>query len=183
MRRRTLPLLLVALLTTSGCVSVIPADDKPRAASTGTVPVSAASALPDRSRPAEGSLPLTALPTPTTAPAAPPSASVPVQVRPASRPRDERRTAPKAENRRSVGERTQEKRWAPAKSTRPRTAASAPKSKPKTRRVHTARPLAPPRYRPAPAPAPGRVHMADLCRASQGVTNPAITQLCRSTYR
>ncbi|MFE0604934.1 hypothetical protein ACFW2T_25555 [Streptomyces sp. NPDC058892] len=178
MHRRTLPLLLVALLTTSGCVSVIPADDKPPAASTGTAPASAASAPPDRSRPAEGSLPLTTLPTP----AAPTeNASTPDRVQPTPRPREERHTAPKTEKRRSSAAQTQATRRTPAKSTRPRTGASAPKPRPKTRSVHTARPPAPPRYRPAPAPAPGRVDMADLCRASQGVTNPAITQLCRST--
>ncbi|MFB6613000.1 hypothetical protein ACFCV9_02035 [Streptomyces sp. NPDC056367] len=168
MRRRTLPLLLAALLTASGCVTVSGSgvrDDKPPAARTSPAGTPAAA------------WPLTQLPA-SADPAPVTSADGPEQAGASDAPgqrtelrREPDTGRPAADRRSGHLPRTES-----APKPKPR---AKPKAEPK-RRAPGAKPAAP--RRSGPAPAPGRIDMAELCRSSQGVTSPAITQLCTGTY-
>ncbi|MFJ8011384.1 hypothetical protein [Streptomyces sp. NPDC096339] len=168
MRRRTLPLLLATLLAASGCVTVSGpgvGDDKPPAARTspGTPPAAwPLTRLPASSDPAP--VPAVAGPEKTTPDAGgqrPEPRRGPDAGRPAAERRSEHR--PRAES-------------VPKPKPRPK---GKPKAEPK-RRAPGAKPAAP--RRGGPASAPGHIDMAELCRSSQGITSPAITQLCNGTY-
>ncbi|MFE1808153.1 hypothetical protein [Streptomyces sp. NPDC059533] len=173
MRRRTLPLVLIALLAASGCVTVPGSgigDGKQPAARTsaGTPPGTPPAAWP-----------LTRLPA-SSAPAPVPAVGGPEGTTPDSggqRPELRR----ELDSGRPAAERRSEHRppragAVPKPKPRPK---AKPKAEPK-RHAPAAKPAAP--RRGGPAPAPGRVDMAELCRSSQGVTSPAITQLCRGSY-
>lgn len=172
MRRRTLPLLLAALLTASGCVTVSgpgAGDAKPSAA------------RPTGPGAPPAAWPLTALPASSGPAPAAPAAAGPEKTAPdagGQRPEPLRGTdsdasRPAAEHR--AGHRP---RANPVPEAKPRPKAR-PKAEPK-RRAPGSKPPAP--QRGGPAHAPGRVDMSELCRSSQGVTSPAITQLCNGTY-
>ncbi|GHE76224.1 hypothetical protein GCM10017778_72480 [Streptomyces vinaceus] len=175
--RRTLPLLLAVLLATAGCFSVAPVDNKsPQDRTQFSVPAPA----PAREA-AEAALPLT--PLPDIRPPAPAVVVAPENTSSASRTRREQpRTA--KDDRSGSGIRTVRKpERLPAKAKRPSPQQHAPKPKAKLRRVGTSKPVVPQRSRPGAATVPGRVSMAELCRSSQGVTSPAISQLRHGTYR
>ncbi|MFE2165274.1 hypothetical protein ACFXB3_09385 [Streptomyces sp. NPDC059447] len=169
MRRRTLPLVLIALLAASGCVTVSGSgvgDGKPPAARTspGTPPAA---------------WPLTRLPA-SSAPAPVPAAAGPKETTPDSGgQRPELRREP--ESGRPAAERRSEHPppragSVPKREPRPK---AKPKAEPK-RHAPATKPAAP--RRGGPAPAPGRIDMTELCRSSQGVTSPAITRLCHGSY-
>ncbi|MFF4011517.1 hypothetical protein [Streptomyces sp. NPDC001717] len=173
MRRRTPPLVLIALLAASGCVTVSGSgvgDDKPPVARTS------AGAPPD-------AWPLTRLPA-SSAPAPVTAVAGPEETAPdAGGQRPELRREP--ESGRPVAGRRSEHRpprtWSVPKSQpRPKVKPKGePQAEPK-RRAPAAKPAAP--RRGGPVPAPGRIDMAELCRSSQGVTSPTITGLCHGSY-
>ncbi|OEJ30047.1 hypothetical protein [Streptomyces subrutilus] len=178
MRRWSLPLLLVALLAASGCVTVHPAPTRPAGASPAAVsedhkhPVAPRPERPDTG----AALPLSPMPGPAAAPpadAAPEAGRAPAPARPASSAREAGETQParRAPDRRAEGP------------VRPRrtTPAMRPAAKPKPRKVK--RPTRTPApHRPVRAPGAGTADMAELCRAAHGVTSPAVAALCHQTY-
>ncbi|MGP3636870.1 hypothetical protein ACTU45_26530 [Streptomyces sp. 24-1644] len=150
MRRRTLPLLIAILLATAGCVSVTPTTDNkpPRSRTTVSVPA------PTSGREEGVALPLTPLPDsrpPAPAVAIPP---VPEDSTSATRPRQERHHAPKADGSGS-GMRTVRKPGrlpVKAKRSSPQHHTPKPKAKAKKRRAGTSKPVVPQRSRPNAAP-------------------------------
>lgn len=174
--RRTLPLLLAALLTTSGCVSVTPDNKPPTDRTKVSVPA------PASGRRAEEALPLT--PLPASQPPAPPVDIAPEDgssAARAQRAQPAQKTDGLGSGARNV-ERLEPRSVKPKRSSPQRPVAKA-KVKAKPRKGRTLKPSVPRRSRPAAVPAPGRVSMAELCRSSHGVTGPTITELCHSTYR
>lgn len=177
MRRWSLPLLLVALLAISGCVSVHPAPARPAKASP-------AGDSEDRKPPARQdtgpALPLSPLPEPT---AAPQTGAVPEAGRPPvpSRPAPAARAASgETQPDRRASDRTADGPARLRRTTAPRPAVR-PAAKPKKVKVRPRRTPAPPR--PArPAPGAGAGDMRELCRAAHGVTSPAVAALCHQTY-
>lgn len=184
MRRRTLPLLIAVLLASSGCVSVAPADDKPPRTPAGiAVPTSAPALATDRPV-QERALPLSALPSqPVPASVAAPAAvaAATAEEKPAARPRKVSRPV-QQRNRLQPRVGVERKKTSSAKPKRPRSAAGVPQAKPRAKKVRPPVPPMPRRSQPGRVP-PGKLDMAELCRASHGVTSPAITQLCGSSIR
>ncbi|MGW7064927.1 hypothetical protein ACWGHM_41455 [Streptomyces sp. NPDC054904] len=176
MHRWSLPLLLAALLTLPGCVTVHPAP-------TGSADATAAAddkhpiAHRNAQRAPGAALPLSPLPAP--APASPAAPAPHPEPRPghhqpaaAERPHsgEGRQTAP----RRKTGPGTAPRRTAAPKR------APHPPAKPGTK----ARPKASmPRLPARPVPGTGAGDMRALCLAAHGVTSPAIAALCHQTYR
>ncbi|MFD9575626.1 hypothetical protein ACFWBI_38155 [Streptomyces sp. NPDC059982] len=170
MNRRTLPLLLAALLATAGCVSVTPVDNKPPLDRTNR-------SVPGPARQPGEALPLT--PLPASRPPAPAVVVVPEDSPSAPRSRREQPRAAKADGSGS-GVRTvrkPERLPVKAKSSGPKGRGPKPKAKPRS--VGSSKPVVPQRTRPGT----GHVSMAELCRSSHGVTSPTISQLCHGTYR
>ncbi|MFJ9080462.1 hypothetical protein ACIRO3_35290 [Streptomyces sp. NPDC102278] len=178
MKRRTLPLLLAVLLATPGCVSVTPVDNKSPLDRTKL-------SVPAPAREAGEALPLT--PLPTSRPPAPAVVVVPEDSPSAPRTRRQEPRTAKADGSGSgvLTVRKPERLPVKAKRSNPKGHAPKPKPKPKAkpRSVGSSKPVVPQRSRPCAAPGAGRVSMAELCRSSHGVTSPATTQLCHSTYR
>ncbi|MEV0989946.1 hypothetical protein [Streptomyces sp. NPDC049949] len=176
MNRRTLPLLLAALLATAGCVSVAPVDNKPPLDRTKR-------SVPGPARQPGEALPLT--PLPVSRPPAPAVVVVPEDSPSAPRTRREQPSAAKADGSGSEVSTVRKPERLPVKAKRSNPKGHGPKPKPKAkpRSVGSSKPVIPQRSRPGVAPGAGRVSMAELCRSSHGVTSPAITQLCHGTFR
>ncbi len=182
MRRWSLPLLLVALLAASGCVTVHPVPTRPAGASPVAVsedhkhPVDRRHARPDTG----AALPLSPMPESAAVPptgAATEAGRAPAPARPAPAARQasgENQAARRAPDRRAEGP------VRPRRATPPRPAVR-PAAKPKPRKVkRPTRTHAP--HRPVRAPGAGPGDMRELCRAAHGVTSPAVAALCHQTY-
>lgn len=172
MRRRVLPLVLASLLAVSGCVSVNGTDDKP--AERGMTP--GASAPRAGTDVGYGARPLTQLPSDRTP--SPAGAHAADGDQTGSLPYEPRPEEPGT----GSGSEQAGRRHHPAPGAhRPR--AQVPPVKPDRREQPRM-----PRTRPAPAQGgpPGtasarRIEMAELCRASKGVTGSSVTGLCNGT--
>ncbi|MET9468023.1 hypothetical protein ABZY44_25130 [Streptomyces sp. NPDC006544] len=184
MRRWTLPLLLAALLTAPGCVTIHPTplphpDTRAPAAADHKHP---AGPLP--ARPVTGTaLPLSPLPAP--APAAPAGAAPAQDHGPGPTAADHastgqaRHTLPTPRRTAGPGPVRPNRAIAPKRAPRP---AGKPKAKAKARPNHSAQTPHRP-ARPAPGTGAGSGDMRELCRAAHGITSPAIASLCHQTYR
>ncbi|MCC0097621.1 hypothetical protein K7B10_23115 [Streptomyces flavotricini] len=159
MRRWSLPLLLAALLTAPGCVTVHPAPARPAKVTAPADHKQPASPRPARPDTGPG-LPLSRLPEPPTTPEHD-RAPAPARRAPTRKASDETRHA----------------------RTAPRHRAAPPKhaAKPKPRKAK-ARPSRTPAPPGRPATGAGTADMTALCRAAHGVTSTPITALCHQTY-
>ncbi|MFI1453968.1 hypothetical protein [Streptomyces roseus] len=162
MRRWPLPLLLAALLTAPGCVTVHPAPTPPARVSPATT--SADHKQPAGPRPAQPDtrpgLPLSRLPEPPTTPE-----------------HDRAPTPARRMPTRGASDETRHARPAPRRRTAPTKYAAKPQPrKAKARPPHT------PAYPGRPATGAGTADMTALCRATHGVTSTAIAALCHQTY-
>ncbi len=178
MRRRTLPLLIVILSATAGCVSVTPTTDNKPPQNRTTVSVPA----PTSGREAGVALPLT--PLPDSQPPAPAVAIAPVPEDSASaaRPRQERHHAPKADGSGSGMRTVRKPERLPVKAKRSSPRHHTPSRRPRPRSAEQVRqsrwfPSAPARTRPryrvvSPWPSSATPRMGSRVRLSASSATP-----------